>query len=79
MLEVQPQEIPSFTAGFLTYSSDFIALPYLTDYDIDEQISQTIFSRYYSVSKFTSIKCNAHDFSTFIQTLEVFLFTVMTL
>ena len=65
MLEVDTQEIPSCTAGLptFTYSSNLTSLPYLTDYDIDEQIPQTIFSRYYSVSELTSINYNAHDFS----------------
>ena len=66
MLEAEPQGIPPCTAGLatFTYSSDLTDLPYSTDYDINEQIPQTIFSQYYSVSEFTSIQCNGQDFST---------------
>ena len=67
MLEVETQGVPTSTAGLptFTYSSDLTDLPYLTDYDIDEQIPQTIFSRYYSVSELISINHNAHGFSIF--------------
>ena len=45
MLEVGTKEIPLCIAGLptFTYCSDLTDLPYLTDYDIDEQIQQTIF------------------------------------
>ena len=67
-------ELPTFT-----YSSDLTDLPFFTDYDIDEQMPQTIFSRYYNVSELISINHNLMTSLFFIQTLGVFLFTVMTL
>ena len=58
MLEVGTHEVPSCTVGLptFTYSSELTDVPFLNNYDIDEQMPQTIFSRYYSVSEITSIK-----------------------
>ena len=57
--------LPSCTDGLLAFQSvsDLDLIPNLRDYDIDEQLSTSIQSQYYSVSKLASLETKSQDLS----------------
>ena len=65
MLEVENHEEPSYIAGLpnFQYSSNLTGVPYLSDYDIDDQLPQTIDSRYFTVSELSSLRYDSRDLS----------------
>ena len=63
MLQVYNCKDPSCVDGLpeFVYSSDLTRLPYLSHYDIDEQLPQTIDSRYFTIPEFTSLEVDSSD------------------
>ena len=51
-------DMPSFSSD-----SDLTRLPYLSECDIDEQMPQTINSRYYTIPELAAINSNAKQLS----------------
>ena len=65
MLQVDNCKAPSCVDGLpeFVYSSDLTRLPYLSDYDIDEQLPQTISSCYFTIPEITSLEVDSSDLS----------------
>ena len=65
MLQVDNCKAPSCVDGLpeFVYSSDLTRLPYLNDYDIAEQLPQTINSRYFTIPEITSLEVDSSDLS----------------
>ena len=64
-LELFNVELPSLVDSMPTYqvTSHLTNLPNLSDYDIDEQMPQTIDSRYFTLSELSSLQYSSSDLS----------------